>query len=211
MAGGLGQADEDVATGNLHVHGLEAVLVHVEVGAHLGAGEQQATVELVGPLMVVADQLGHLAFVADAQARTAVAADVVEGMHLTFGTAYHDDRVLADLQGDVVALGRDLANHAGDQPLLVEDLLHVDLEQALVAVERLRQRVGALAGLQHLGGGLACRFQWIAQAQGCGDVHRVVLGAACGRQRWLIVVVMPQGGLLWDTAVGFAEECAFGH
>ncbi|MNC39373.1 hypothetical protein D3C75_880280 [compost metagenome] len=133
--------------------------------------------------MVRADQFGHLALVTDTQARTAVAADVVEGVHLTFGATHHDDRVLADLQGDVVALGRDLAGHAGDQPFFMEDLLHVDLEQTLVGVERLGQRVGALAGLQHLGGGLACRFQWIAQAQGCGDVHRVFLGAVCGRQK----------------------------
>ncbi|MCY1427089.1 hypothetical protein D9M71_429200 [compost metagenome] len=133
--------------------------------------------------MVVADQLGHFAFVADAQARTAVAADVMEGVHLAFGTTHHQDRVLADLQGDVVAFRRNLAGHAGDQPFFLEDLLHVDLEQTLVGVERLGQRVGALAGLQHLGGGLACRFQWIAQAQGCGDVHRVFLGAVCGRQK----------------------------
>ncbi|MNL66183.1 hypothetical protein D3C87_1906060 [compost metagenome] len=51
----LRQADEDVAAGGLHVHRFEAVLVHVEVGAHFGAGEQQAAVEFVGPLVVVAD------------------------------------------------------------------------------------------------------------------------------------------------------------
>ncbi|MNP20842.1 hypothetical protein D3C76_1134340 [compost metagenome] len=62
------QADEDVAAGHLHVHWLQAIFLHVEVGAHLGTGEQQATVQFVGPLVVVADQLGHLAFVADAQA-----------------------------------------------------------------------------------------------------------------------------------------------
>ncbi|MCY1181814.1 hypothetical protein D3C76_869510 [compost metagenome] len=123
----------------------------------------------------MANQFGHLALVAGAQARTAVAAHVVEGMHLAFGTADDDDRVLAHLQGQEVALGRDLAGHAGDQPFLLEDLLHVDIEQALVAVERLRQRKGALTVLQHLGGCLACGFQWIAQAQGCGDVHRFIL------------------------------------
>lgn len=131
----------------------------------------------------MAHQLGHFALVADAQTRTAVAADVVESVHFTFGATHHQDRVVADLQGDVVAFRRNFASHAGDQPFFLEDLLHVDLEQTLVGVERLGQRVGALAGLQHLGGGLACRFQWIAQAQGCGDVHRVFLGAVCGRQK----------------------------
>ena len=168
----LRQADEDVAAGGLHVHRFEAVLLHVEVGAHFGAGEQQATVQLVGPLVVMADQLGDLAFFTGAQPRTAVAADVVERVHHAFGAANHDDRVLADLQGQVVALGRDLAGHAGDQPLFLEDFLHVDIKQPLVRVKRLRQRESALALLQHLRGGLACGFQRIAQADFCGDVHR---------------------------------------
>ena len=168
----LRQADEDVAAGGLHLDRLQAVLLHVEVGAHLGAGEQQAAIQLVGPLVVGADQLGHLAFLAHAQARAAVPADIVEGMHLAFGATDHQDRVLADLQGEEIALGGNLAGHAGDQPFLVEDLLHVDLEQALVAVEGLRQREAVVAAAQHVGGGLAGRFQGIAETQGGSDVHR---------------------------------------
>ncbi|MOA25386.1 hypothetical protein D3C78_1461070 [compost metagenome] len=64
----LGQADEDVAAGGLDVYRLEPVLLHVEVSAHLGASKQQAAIELVGPLVVVADQLGDFTFVAGAQA-----------------------------------------------------------------------------------------------------------------------------------------------
>ena len=160
----FGQADKDVAASSLHVHRLEAVLLHVEIGAHLGAGEQQAAVQLVGPLVVVAHQFGDLALLAGAQARTTVAADVVERMHHAVGTPDHDDWVLAHLQGQVVALGGDFAGHAGDQPLFLEDLLHVDIKQPLIRVERLRQRKSALALLQHLRGGLACGFQRIAQA-----------------------------------------------
>ncbi len=139
-------------------------MLHVEVGTHLGTGEQQAAVQLVGPLVVVADQFGDFAFVAGAQARTTVAAHVVERMHHALGATDHDDRVLAHLQGQVVALGGDLAGHAGDQPLFLEDLLHVDIKQPLIRVKRLRQRKGALTLLQHLRGGLACGFQRIAQA-----------------------------------------------
>ncbi|MNZ27448.1 hypothetical protein D3C78_446670 [compost metagenome] len=168
----LGQRDEDIAAGGLHVDRLEAVLLHVEVGAHFGAGEQQAAIQFVGPLVVGADQLGDLALFADAQARATVAADVVEGMDLALGTTDDDDRVVADLQGQVVALGGDLAGHAGDQPLLVEDLLHVDLEQALVVIERLRQGEAVVAFAEHFGRGLACGFKRIAQAQGGSDVHR---------------------------------------
>jgi hypothetical protein len=93
-------------------------------------------------------------------------------MHHAIGAPDHDDRVVTHLQGQEVTLGRNLAGHACNQPLLLEDFLHVDLKQSFVVIERLRQRIGALAVLQHLGGGLACGFQWIAQAQVCGDVHR---------------------------------------
>ncbi|MCY1299033.1 hypothetical protein D9M70_485470 [compost metagenome] len=166
------QVDEDVAAGALHVHGLEAVFLHVEVGAHFGAGEQQAAVEFVGPLVVWADQFGDFALVADAQARATVAADVVKGVDLTLAATEDDDRVVSHLQGQVIALGGDLAGHAGDQPFLVEDLLHVDLEQALVVVERLRQGEAVVAFAEHFGRGLACGFKRIAQAQGGSDVHR---------------------------------------
>ncbi len=56
------QADEDVTASGFHIHRLQAVLLHVEVGAHFGAGEQQATVQLIRPLVVVADQFGDFAF-----------------------------------------------------------------------------------------------------------------------------------------------------
>ena len=188
------QADEDEAAGGLAVHRLEVVVGQLEAFTHLGAGEQQAAVQLVGPLVVGAHQFGDLALVADAQARTAMAADVVEGMDLTFGAADDDDRVVADLHGEEVALGRNLAGHAGDQPLLVEDLLHVDLEQAFVVVEGLRQREAVVALVQHLGGGLADGLQWVAQAQVLGAVHvgsSLAARRAC-RKKWLIRYV-PQG------------------
>jgi len=93
-------------------------------------------------------------------------------MHHAIGATNHHDRVVADLQGEEVTLGRNLAGHAGNQPFLVENLLHVDLEQPLIVVERLRQGKGSLAVLQHLGGCHACRLQRIAQTQGGSDVHR---------------------------------------
>ncbi|MGY2963646.1 hypothetical protein ACVWZP_004595 [Pseudomonas sp. TE36184] len=85
-------------------------------------------------------------------------------MHHAIGATDHDDRVLAHLQGQEVALGGDLAGHAGDQPFFLEDLLHIDIKQPLIRVERLWQRERAFALLQHLRGGLACGFQRIAQA-----------------------------------------------
>ena len=35
---------------------------------------------------------------------------------------------VADLYGEEVVFGWNLVGHVGDQPLFVEDLLHVDLE-----------------------------------------------------------------------------------
>ena len=173
----LGQADKHVAAGGFNVHRFEAVLRHVETCTHFSAREQQSPVQFIGPLVVMAHQFGDFAFGRGAQPRAAMATYVMKRMHLPLCPANHDDRVVAHLQGHEVALGGYLAGHACNQPLLLEDFLQVDGEQPFVVVERLWQRKGALAVLQHLGGGLACRFQWIAQAQGCGDVHRVVLMA----------------------------------
>ena len=68
------QGDEDEAAGGLAVHRLEAVRLHVEVGAHLGAGEQQVALEVVSPLMIGTDQIRHLTSVFGAQARSPVTA-----------------------------------------------------------------------------------------------------------------------------------------
>ncbi len=179
----LGQADEDEAAGGAHVDRLEAIGAEIEIAAHVAAGEQQPTVELVGPLMVGADQLGELALVLDAQARATVATDIMEGVHLAFGATHHDHRVVADLHGHEVALGGDFAGHGGEQPLLGEDLLHVQCEQSGVVVERLGQREVALPLVEQVGGGLLDGGQGVVEP-GRGDrVHAASsYGASPGRR-----------------------------
>jgi hypothetical protein len=153
------------------MHRFEAELLHVKVRAHFGARIQQATVELIRPLVIRAHELGDLAFLLGTQPRATVAADVMECVDRTVRGSHHQNRILADLKGQEVAFGRHFTGHARDQPLFLKDFLHVDFKQPLIAVERLGQRVSALACLQHLGSRFARRFQRIAQAQSCGDVH----------------------------------------
>ncbi len=136
----LGEADEQVAAGLGQRDRGESVVLESKVLAHLGAGEQQASVQLVGPLMVGAHQLGQLALFGGAQARSAMAAGVVEGVNGVAIAAHDDHRIMADVEGDEVALGGNLAAHAGEDPLALEDGLHVELEQSFIVVERLRQR-----------------------------------------------------------------------
>ncbi|WP_414709211.1 hypothetical protein [Pseudomonas viridiflava] len=96
----------------------------------------------------------------------------MERVDRSIRAAHDQNRILADLQRQVVALGRDFTGHPRNQPFLLENLLHIDFKQSFITVERLRQGIRAFTILQHLGSGLACRFQQVAQAQGCGDVHR---------------------------------------
>ena len=53
----FGKADEDVAADGFAMDRLQAVLVLVEILAHL-AGKQQLAVQLVGPLVIGTDKLG---------------------------------------------------------------------------------------------------------------------------------------------------------
>ena len=72
-------------------------------------------------------------------------------MNNAFIAAHNDDGIVANIQCHEVTLGRDLACHAGKQPLLFEDLLHIKSEQTGIVIKRLRKRKGAPPCLQHLG------------------------------------------------------------
>ncbi|MDT4878004.1 hypothetical protein FQZ97_1135680 [compost metagenome] len=62
----VGQADEDQARQGAHVHGLEAHFRGVEVGTHV-LGVDQLAGQVVGPLVVGADDVAQLTLVALAQ------------------------------------------------------------------------------------------------------------------------------------------------
>ncbi len=84
------------------MNGFQTELARIEIIAHL-TGEQQTAIELVGPLVVGAHELGGRSLVAGADARTTVAARVVERPDLSLTIADDYDRVVTDLHGEVVA------------------------------------------------------------------------------------------------------------
>ena len=147
----LGERDEEVAGDLLAVHGLEAEPAMVDLAAHV-AREDEAAVELVGPLVVGADDLGGGSSRTAAELLAAMAADVVEGACALVAAAHDEKRIGPDLDGEVIAGTRDLAGMAGEEPLLVEDLVEIALVIGGVGVEAPRQAVIGSAseeGRQH--------------------------------------------------------------
>jgi hypothetical protein len=123
----LGQADEDVAADAFASDRLQAELALVEIRRPSG-GRTAAAVELVGPLVIGADELCRRAFLGVADAAAAMAAGIVEGVDLALLVAHQHDRIVADLHGDVAARLRQLAIMADEQPVAIPDQLHVELE-----------------------------------------------------------------------------------
>ena len=145
----LGEADEDVAADALTGDGLQAELGLVEAFGHL-PGEQQSPVQLVGPLMVGADQLGGGALLRGADAAATMPAGIVEGLDLALLVANDHHRIVADLNGYVAARLRQFAIMADEQPVAIPDQLHVELEIVRVGVEGLLERETLLAAVEPL-------------------------------------------------------------
>src|SRR5687768_9545902 len=91
--------------------------------------------------MIRADQPVRVTALFSANARAAVAADVMEGPDLAVPVPQHDERILADRQRDVVARILDLARVADEEPIGGKDGLQIGLKHLLVDVERLREAV----------------------------------------------------------------------
>ena len=115
--------------------------------------------------MIRTDQLGIGPVRFGAQALAAVAADVVEGTDAAVCAAGDDDRILADLHGDVAAGLGQLATGTGEQPFPVPDLLQVVLEGLFAAIQVAGKRVAGKTGGDQLG---------------CGQVGGLGHGAARG-------------------------------
>ena len=143
----VGQADEDVAADAFASDRLQAELALVEAVGHL-ASKQEPAVELVGPLVIGADQLRRRALVGIADAAAAMPAGIVEGVDLALLVADQHDRVVADLDGDVAAGLRQLAIMADEQPVAIPDQLHVELEEIGIGVEGLLERIALPAAVQ---------------------------------------------------------------
>ena len=137
-----GEADEEEARQAAQVDGLEAVAAPVERRRHV-VGVDEAAVELVGPLVVGADELADRALGLVDEAGAAVAADVVEGADLPVVVAHDDHGVGAELQRHVVARLRHVRLDADKDPVAAEDHVEVEIVDGAAGVEG---RVEAVAG-----------------------------------------------------------------
>src|SRR4051812_33679067 len=90
--------------------------------------------------MVGADEAMRVALFGLADARAAVAADIVEGADYPVGAAHHDDRLVPDRIGEEVARPRHLEGVAGENPMTVKNSCQIGVEDRVVDVKIALQR-----------------------------------------------------------------------
>ena len=96
----IGQTQPEIAADALAMNRFEAEGFGVETRTHV-ASEQQPAVEIVAPIVIGADKADGRAFGGRADARTAMPAGIVKRPHLAIARAHHNDRIVADLQGEI--------------------------------------------------------------------------------------------------------------
>jgi hypothetical protein len=119
-------------------------LLEVRHLVHVRRADQPA-VEIVGPRVIRAlDAAGELPGGLVADARAAVAADVVEGADLAGGVARDDDVVAVQLADEVLAGALRLFRSAGVEPHRPEESIELRLQQRRLRVVARRQRPRSL-------------------------------------------------------------------
>jgi hypothetical protein len=73
-----------------------------------------------------------------------MSANVVKGTHRRIIAADDDDGFVADFEEKVIALVANSIDVTGDQPLSADDLLHVGVEDGIIAVEFAIQAIATL-------------------------------------------------------------------
>ena len=96
------EADKDRATETFYRNGLQAMRAFVEIIFHAACGKK-GTVQIIGPTMIRAYQLGCGAMAGLANHRAAVAAAIVKSADRAFFIARDDDRPFAHHHGNVTA------------------------------------------------------------------------------------------------------------
>ncbi|MGZ2482375.1 hypothetical protein ACVITL_000898 [Rhizobium pisi] len=147
IRGGVGKADENVACHALTMDGLQVEAALVEIVAHM-AGECELAVEIIGPLMIGADETHGGAMLLGADARAAMATAIVESADDIVAAADDNHRISADLNGEIGARLRQLAIMTDKQPVAIVDHLHIKPEIILVGVERLLEAEALTAVLE---------------------------------------------------------------
>jgi hypothetical protein len=130
-----GDRDEDVTAGALGVGRLQTVLGGVEIRLVHGAGADEPAVRIVAPLVVRTDEALRRSVCRVADLEAAMAAGVVVRVDAPVGGAGHDQRVLADLQGEIIARLRDFAIVPGEYPFAMEEMIEIELVERLFPVE----------------------------------------------------------------------------
>ena len=97
-----GQANEDHAGDVDAMHRLQPVIIGLEVRPHF-TRPQQLAVQLVGPLVIGTDKFRGRALGGRTNPAATMAAGIVEGPDDAVGTAHNNDRIVTDLQRDIVA------------------------------------------------------------------------------------------------------------
>ena len=95
---------------------------------------QKASVGIVGPAVIAADQTGGMTLAFVDHLGAAMGAAVEKDMHVAVTVARHDHRLAAELGRDVVAWIRYLAGMPDEQPGAAENALHLQLEDVSISV-----------------------------------------------------------------------------
>ena len=166
----LGEAHQDVAADARAMHRMQSVLRAVESRAHV-ARREQASVEMISPLMVRAHEPRRRAALRRADSRAAMPARVVKGVQLAVAVAHHHHGILADLHRQIIPGIRHFAVMADEQPVPVPDHLEIDPVFLLSAIELTFEGGLVLASPQSIENdlrvlivNLACRWCAIGRA-----------------------------------------------
>lgn len=182
------QAAEQEATVRLETGDLGQVVGAVAVEAVGVAGiarvfdlEQLATV-VESPAVERAGVAGTVAALVPAEHGAAVAAGIEEGIELPVLVARDEDRLAPHGQGEEVVLFGDLAFMGQVDPVALEDVLHLQVEQARVGEHLAFAAIdaGFTVVLKH--GIEVVESQGHGQGLRCYCSDRVRLGVALGRQ-----------------------------
>ena len=178
---GVQAAEQEAAIALEARHLLQVVAAVLVEGVRVAGAagvlhlEQLAGV-VEGPAVEGAGEAGLVALLVAAQRGAAVRAGVDDGVEFARLVARDDDRLAADLRGEVVVRVGDLALVGQVDPVALEDVLHLQVEQGLVGEGAAVQAVDVPIGVlhQHAGQALLDAFE------GCGSAHACLHARSCG-------------------------------
>ena len=113
-----GEADVNQPLHFATVNDAEAVLFGITIVPHFTRPEERS-VEVIGPLVIGANELRRSAFGRRTNAAATVTAGVVERTRDTISAPHHDDRRITQGDGHIVASGRQFRSARRENPFAV--------------------------------------------------------------------------------------------